>query len=310
MKSYFKQLFSFNRRQQRGISVLLILLLAVATAGWWYPGYDEPETAENFFEEKFQREASLFFSEHTDQQKEVAPHPDPFSPGSVESHSEPVLFQFNPNELDDAGWRKLGLSARQVKSIRNFMAKGGKFYRKEDVGRLYCLSAEEYRKLEPYISIPAPKADSMAARYKKTEKSSAPVMVEVNGADSAMLTLLRGIGPAFASRIVKYRRRLGGFVKKEQLLEIYGMDTSRYKLVEPMITIDTSLVVRININKASFKELLRHPYLEYYIVKAICNEREKRQGFSSKADLLSLKLIYRELYVKIEPYLCTTDEEQ
>jgi competence protein ComEA len=49
-------------------------------------------------------------------------------------------------------------------------------------------------------------------------------VVELNAADSAKLTTIDGIGGAFAKRIIYYRERLGGFIAKEQLKEVFGID--------------------------------------------------------------------------------------
>src|SRR5437660_80245 len=47
------------------------------------------------------------------------------------------------------------------------------------------------------------------------KKATAGTVIELNTADSAKLTELKGIGPSFARRIVNYRNRLGGFIRKE-----------------------------------------------------------------------------------------------
>src|SRR3569833_3197280 len=60
------------------------------------------------------------------------------------------------------------------------------------------------------------------------KKAASNVVIELNSADSAKLTELKGIGPSFARRIINYRNRLGGFINKEQLKEVYGMDDDRY----------------------------------------------------------------------------------
>lgn len=310
MKSYFKQLLSFNRRQQRGIAVLLILLLAAATAGWWLPITSRLKTGDNFSEEQYKAEVAEFLKSHQPEESFHAGQHNQFSEEPMAKKGSYTLFTFNPNTLNDSGWLKLGLRKGQIKGIRNFQAKGGRFYKKDDVARLYCLSKEDYQRIEAYIDIPATPRKQFDTTDRPWNKKSAPVPMEINLADSAALTTINGIGPAFASRIVKYRKRLGGFVRKEQLLEVFGMDSARYRQIEPMIQIDTSSIVKININTVTFKELMRHPYFEFYMVKTICNERELRKGFDSKGELLSLKFMYKELYFKIAPYICTSTEKE
>lgn len=127
--------------------------------------------------------------------------------------------------------------------------------------------------------------------------------IELNSADTAGLQSLYGIGPAFAGRIVKYRQRLGGFVRKEQLLEVYGMDSVRYAGITANITIDTSSVAKIDINSASVAELRQHPYLDYYQARAIVDYRNKGFKFGKMSDLLLVGLIDEETVRKLQGYI-------
>jgi competence ComEA-like helix-hairpin-helix protein len=159
--------------------------------------------------------------------------------------------------------------------------------------------------LEKYILLPSeidPEANDVPSK-----KGAAAYMelIEINTADTLELRKLKGIGKVYAHRIVSYRDKLGGFFDKSQLLEIHGIDTSRYAMFAPQVVIDKSAIRRINLNDATFDILLQHPYLEYYIVKEIFNYREAIGAFDSIAQLKEISLIYDQLYFKITPYLTT-----
>lgn len=106
---------------------------------------------------------------------------------------------------------------------------------------------------------------------KKTPKS-----LLLNTADSTELIALPQIGEVMASRIHRYRDRLGGYVTLDQLFEVKGMDTARFETIQPYLILETSTIRHLNINQDEFKTLLRHPYLEYEQVKAIVNYRERK----------------------------------
>ena len=115
-----------------------------------------------------------------------------------------------------------------------------------------------------------PKANSLSSKT-LVQKS-----VRLNTADTTELKSLPGIGSFFAKNIVNYRNKLGGFIEKEQLLEVYAFDTTRMSNIENFIIIDTIELRKVNINNDDFKTILRHPYIEYEDVKKIVNYRESK----------------------------------
>ncbi len=101
--------------------------------------------------------------------------------------------------------------------------------------------------------------------------------VDLNTADTTLLKQLPGIGSAYAKWIVSYREKLGGYCENEQLLEVYGMYSSRYEGIKDFVKIDSSFTPKkLRINADEFKILLKHPYLEYEAVKKIVNYREQK----------------------------------
>ncbi len=48
------------------------------------------------------------------------------------------MFYFDPNTLDEAGWQRLGVRDKTIATIKNYLSKGGKFYKarryKKDMG--------------------------------------------------------------------------------------------------------------------------------------------------------------------------------
>jgi DNA uptake protein ComE-like DNA-binding protein len=115
-------------------------------------------------------------------------------------------------------------------------------------------------------------------RSQTTETSPAkeiPIL-DINTADSLALVALPQIGEVMASRIHRYRDRLGGFVTLDQLFEVKGMDSTRFDIIKPYIILDNKEIRKLEINRDEFKTLLRHPYLEYDQVKAIVNHRERK----------------------------------
>ncbi|MCD4682380.1 MAG: helix-hairpin-helix domain-containing protein [Bacteroidales bacterium] len=212
-------------------------------------------------------------------------------------------FTFDPNELSKEKFLEMGLPENVVTAIINYRDKGGKFYDKEDLKRIYTLKDEEYKVLEPFIKINGTAITEDTLYVSK----SISLVIELNSADTLDLQQLRGIGPSFAKRIVKYRELLGGYCRTEQLLEVYGMDSLRYAGIKDHLSLNYISILKINLNQATIKEMIKHPYIEFYLAKSIITYREETGGYKNLEELRNAKLIYEELYQKIKPYLTLTD---
>lgn len=115
--------------------------------------------------------------------------------------------------------------------------------------------------------------------------------------------LLHGIGPAYARRIVRYRERLGGFVDERQLLEVYGFTPELLDHIAPYIRVDTGAIVRMPVNSIPLKQLIKHPYIEYYQARDIIALREQGVRFHTADDLRAVPSIADSTLQHLLPYL-------
>ena len=302
----FQSYFGFTKKELNGILILCILVMFILIFPWVYSQFKNPEV-HNF--ENFDLDMKEFLASGTAKTSE--------SYNSVRNNVENAelnssYFYFDPNGLEESAWRKLGLSGRQIKVIKNYESKGGKFYSKEDLKKMYSISERKYQQLEPYIRIISDRKQVKAYTPSYSQNNSKKAyqsktqylkVVELNTADSTELETLRGIGPAFSSRIVKYRNRLGGFYKKEQLLDVYGFDSAKFEGLKNQVSVDPLSIQKINLNTATFDELKRHPYLSYKQMNAIFQYRMQHGSYQSLEDLRKIAIIDEEILRKIEPYL-------
>ena len=129
------------------------------------------------------------------------------------------------------------------------------------------------------------------------------IMVELNAADTFELQQLRGIGPGFARRIINYRERLHGFFEKQQVLEVFGMDTARYRLIEKNLSVNADSIHPIDLNSVTFKELLHHPYFPFAITKNIMIYRQKNKSFKTLEELKGIQGINDSIFRRMIVYL-------
>jgi DNA uptake protein ComE-like DNA-binding protein len=208
-------------------------------------------------------------------------------------------FPFDPNEVDSVELAAMGLGTSQIKNIMNYRNAGGTFRKKSDFKKLYTIDDELYAVFEKNILLPS--VDSVDSTLEEVKNLEAEI-VEINGADTAQLKKLKGIGPVLAQRIVDYRQKLGGFYDKVQLLEVFGIDTARFNGFAGQVEVDRSKIVKTDINTAGFSDLLKNPYVEYYIVQSIFGYKDAIGRFDSVGQLREIELIYDQLYQKLEPY--------
>lgn len=128
--------------------------------------------------------------------------------------------------------------------------------------------------------------------------------VQLNTADSVELVSLPGIGPYYARKIIQYREKLGGFAEKEQLMEIFGIDQERFNMFSGRITVDSTLISKIDIKEATFEQLSVNPYIGGYLARSIIRFRESRSGMETDlSTLLMSNIIKIDLYKILKYYI-------
>lgn len=291
--------FHFNKQERNGVFVLCIIIVLLFIFRLFMPyllGEDEVDLTIS----------NSTFSEEVYEKTHVDNHKDEHLTDKLFTTKE--LFVFNPNTISMEDAIKLGFSKKLSTTLIKFRSKGGKFYKPEDLKKLYGLTPKLYNELESYILIPETvnsfKPDSVksgiSSFYEKKPKIQH--LLELNTADSLSIVYLKGVGPGFTKRIIKYRTMLGGFHSISQLKEVYGMTDSLYKSLISQITLDAKVITFIPINAIDFNSLRKHPYFNFQTAQAIINYRLKH-GKLTEAIIKSIGIFNEEKLNLILPYL-------
>ena len=107
------------------------------------------------------------------------------------------------------------------------------------------------------------------------------------------------VGPGRARLIYKYREALGGFHRKEQLLEVFTIDSVTFEAINKAAFLSTISLRKLNLNG----DTLTHPYLTKTIANAIVSYRRQHGNFTKLEDVREVLLIDNQLYMKLVPYL-------
>jgi competence ComEA-like helix-hairpin-helix protein len=321
--------FGFSQIEARGFIVLTILMLVLLLT---------PILLKSFFleskyaQEDYQKDLAMLNEaikefELANLQQDTAKEENNLSNFLIEIENNPKVqaFAFDPNELNIAQWKALGVKPYLAERIIKYRSKGGSFKVKSDLMKIYGFPEDLYQTLYNYIQLPENQEKRMIEKEYKQEKSelSSPSEkadnkenkvnfkerlviqpFDINTADTAQLKQIKGIGAVLSERIVKFRDNLGGFYSIEQVREVYGLKEEVYQELEKYAKTSKGFEVkRININTADVNTLKSHPYIGYKNAQIIVNYRQQHGKFANAEDLLKTKSIDETQLNKLKMYL-------
>ena len=230
-------------------------------------------------------------------------------PPQYATDKEIKLMSFDPNIATENDFLSLGIDQKVVKNVLKYREKGGKFFKKDDLKKIYGFSELDFLRLENYIQISGNQDNTNANIDKgkltytsKKEAQSNIGTIDLNKASTSELLQLQGIGVTFATRIIDQREKLGGFASIEQLKEVWGLPDSTYRTIISHLKISTSVYRKIYINKATF-ETISHPYLTRKQVDVIVRYRLNHGDFKSIDELKMTGVLSTNILDKLKPYI-------
>jgi len=235
MQSGWKSYFIFSKKEQRGVMVLGCLLLASLVIGYFFP------------------------AKKGDDNKTI-----------LTSYK---LFYFDPNTIDSMAALRLGIPQKQVSTLLCYRNKGGRFYDKEDIAKLYGLKKELVEKLIPYVVIHnkergyskklpyvyktfSSKHFTSGAItkqfYDEANKVEKQWSIDINIADEKQWANSTRLNTAVIKNIINYRNYIGGFTKLNQIKKVYGLNEADYYLLKPHLKLGKVYNHKPNASTMSF----------------------------------------------------------
>ncbi|MBP1164965.1 DNA uptake protein ComE-like DNA-binding protein [Chryseobacterium sp. PvR013] len=197
---------------------------------------------------------------------------------------------FNPNQLDLEGWIALGFSEKQANTIINYRDRNlhGSFKNLDDLQKCFVISAEKFQEMKPYIKL-------QEKQQEKTDFSK----TDLNTITFRQLIEF-GLDEKSAGSIIGFRKKLGGFMNKQQILSTYNIDQDLVQKLISTAPLSTTKVPRYSLVDAPEEWLKNHPYFKYSADK-ILFYRISNPDDKTIWKLLKLKPEYEErmkLYIK------------
>ncbi len=326
-KKFVKDYLRFTKKDRVGVIVLLSLIFIVVLLPYLWPVKKAVQPGKAELDKLRSQTAQL-----TQKESAGAINNDKYDPPAAYNHpgkknysgKKTEVFYFDPNTLDEAGWLRLGIREKTAITIQKYIAKGGRFRKPEDIGKIYGLFKDDYERLLPYVKIENQPGFEKKYTGEKTEsrfndekresadnykpsypaKKTFPVKnIEINNADTTAFIALPGIGSKLAARIINFRDKLGGFYSVQQIAETYGLPDSTFNKIKGSLQCSNAAVHQLNINTADANTLKQHPYIRWNIANAIIQYRAQHGNFKAVEDLQQIAIVTPEILKKIAPYL-------
>lgn len=221
----------------------------------------------------------------------------------IERSNRPEYFAFDPNKLSGDSMYLLGLPRSVVGTWRNYRNSGGKFEVKKDFKKIYGLSEEDYRALADFIALP----EKVPAEKEKLRSKTATYVfepVDINKVAATDLLFIKGIGETFSKRIIKFRELLGGYISEGQLNDVYRLEGQALKNLKANVFIsDNFEPEKINLNKSSYRVIIKHPYIDKEITDGIFRIRRSADSLVNHQKLKDLMSGKDSLFLILLPYV-------
>ncbi len=316
-KNWVKDYFTFSQKELRAVLVLAILVVFFAFLPALFPYLVKQDNQLLVDTATQNRLASLEIIETNHEQTTDESTTDLYQPKknsytfkNKDAEIKGTLFYFDPNTATAGQWKQLGLRDKTIQTILNYRNKGGAFKKPEDLSRIYGLWPKDFDRLKPFIQIAAISKNSEVAVSPTTSTEiktkityNKPKPIDINTADTLAWKSLKGIGSAYAKRIVNFRTKLGGFATVEQVAETFGLPDSTFQTIKPFLVLGANEILKININSATIDELKMHPYIKFAAANAIVQYRNQHGDFTSVEELQKIGAIDLSLFKKMAPYL-------
>lgn len=155
---------------------------------------------------------------------------------------------FNPNDLNQSQWEKMGFSSRQAEVIIKYKSiLGGQFTTKEQLKKCYVISDEKYLEMAPYIILPeriheqkiTQSSNEITEKQKTvTTISKEKIILENFNPNDLSLEewMILGFSERQATTILNFKRAVGGSFKDAKTLKrCYAISEEKFEEIAPFL---------------------------------------------------------------------------
>jgi len=284
LKSHFR----YNKSQRNGIFFLLIFIVFLQGIFFFVDFSSEENNGVSQTE-------IVAFQQEMDSLKNV----------EIRSRT-PKIYPFNPNFITDFKGHQLGMSTNEIDKLLVFRAQGKFINSTKQFQEITGINDSLLAVISPYFKFPdwIASGKNTEKQYSKSKIDKSIVKKDINAASAEDLKMINGIGEKLAKRIIDYRIKLQGFSFNDQIFEVWALEKEVAEKVLLYFEVTKQPTIqKINVNTATFKEVLAIVYLDYELTKKIFNYKNQVAEIQSIEELKKIDGFPLERFSRIALYL-------
>lgn len=216
------------------------------------------------------------------------------------------IYPFNPNYITDFKGHRLGMNLGEIDKLLAFRAQGKYVNSTKQFQEVTGINDSLLAVISPYFKFPdwitSGKASEKQYSNNAIEKSTQKK--DINSASAEDLIMINGIGEKLAKRIIDYRIKLQGFSFNDQVFEVWALDKEiANKVLQYFEVVKQPEIQKINVNTATFKEVLAIVYIDYELTKKIFNYKKQVAEIQSIEELKKIEGFPLDKFSRITIYL-------
>ncbi len=288
--NFFKSHFRYNKRQRNGILFLLIIIVTLQSVFFFFD-FSSEEIVD------FSTNEIVLFQNEMDslQTREL-------------DNKISKIYPFNPNFITDYKGYQLGMSIQEIDKLNSFRKSGNYINSVQQFQEVTGGSDSLMNVINPYFKFPAwVTSNNTNLKTRSIINTKTTIVIQdINLVKASDLRIVNGIGEKLADRIIDYRTKLQGFSFNSQLYEVWNLDKDLVDKILLYFEVKESPVIqKVNINEATFKQILAIVYIDYELTKKIVNYRDEVAEIQLIDELKKIEGFPIEKFDRIALYLGT-----
>ncbi len=284
---FYESHFWYNQRQRKGILVMAVLLSCMQVFLY-------------FSDEVFSGPGEVL---DQGKLKKWNARLDSLMELNKESVERPV-YSINPNYLTDFRGFMLGMSTEEIDRLLSFREKGEFLHSAREFQEVTGVSDSLMSAIAHRFRFPSFERKNPDHRPGLSTAKTTVAKRDLNRASTQELSEVHGVGPTLSKRIVSYRDYLGGYSFDGQLFEVYNLpEETGKKILERFEIRERPLIEKVNLNQASFREILALPYIDYRLTQRIMDFRNREKVITDLSELKKIDSFPLDKFDRIALYL-------